>query len=174
MPLRITYTVFIFTLLCWLKPVSAEIPFVGLSVGPAKSSSTGQFDVNSSLYLFAGLQTEYLLTYEIGISLFKTTTPPDKTTSEDYVLQQLTGSALVHLPMGDSSVFIRLGFSAYQYYDEVGLLRDIFAPTYGAGFDFAIKHRQTIRLEWQRYAGLKFNNAEFEFETVRVGFYIYF
>ena len=152
----------------------AEVTFAGVTTGPASSSIPEIFDVTNSTYIFVGYQADIPATFEVGATIFKMETPPDKSSDEENVLQQLTASALGHLPIGDSSIYIRAGASVYQYFDSNDSMQTVIAPVYGAGVDYGIKPRLTIRIEWIRHVNMEFNSDKFEFDATRLGFYMYF
>ena len=168
------YRILILIVLYWISPVSAEtLPYAGMTLGPAVTSQNDQFDASDGAYLFMGIQTEYYATYEIGITRLKTDTPTQANNQKNTLfLVDLSG--LAHLPISDSSLFARIGISAYEYYDDNDELQKVVLPTYGAGIDIGIIPRMTIRLEWQRYIDLEMNRAEFDIENIRLGAFYYF
>ena len=152
---------------------SELLPFAGLTAGSAVSSSDDPFDATDSAYLFIGIQTEYYVTYELGATRIDTN-KPKPIVNQRRTLSMLGVSALGHLPIGDSSLFVRLGVSGYQYFDPQDVLQDVFVPTYGAGLDLGIIPRLTLRLEWQRYVDMELNHVKFDIEAIRIGLFYYF
>lgn len=168
------YGILILIALCWLSPVSAEtLPYAGMTLGPAKTSQNDQFDASDTAYLFLGIQTEYYATYEIGVTRLKRDTLT-QTNNQKTTLTLVDLSGLAHLPISDSSLFVRVGISAYEYYDDKDELQRVVIPTYGAGFDLGVIPRLSIRLEWQRYLDLEMNQVQFDIETIRLGAFYYF
>ena len=149
-----------------------DIPYAGFSYGGAKSSIPEQFDPASSLYIFFGIQKDYFLTYEIGLSHFDFRTFEAQDQSRSATM--LTGSLLGHLPIGDSSLFGRLGMSGYQYYNSNDDIQNVFVTTYGAGFDLALTRMLSLRMEWQRFVDLEYNQQMASIESWRAGLFFYF
>lgn len=172
--IRFRYGLLVLIALSWSAPTAAALlPYAGLTVGQAKSSDNHPFDATNGAYLFMGIQTEYYVTYEIGIVYLKTNQPIPAKNQHDH-LELFSLSALGHLPISDSSLFARLGVGGYQYFDDNDVLQDVILPTYGAGIDLGIIPRLTIRLEWQRYLDMEMNHANFDIETIRIGAFYYF
>lgn len=93
------YSVLLLIVLHWASPVSAEVlPYAGMTLGPAKTSQNDQFDASDEAYLFMGIQTEYYVTYEIGVVRFKTDTPT-QANNQKSSLTLLSLSGLAHLPL---------------------------------------------------------------------------
>ena len=170
---RNLYYLLIITSLCLPGLLSATVlPYAGATVGSSESQPVDQFETDLSGYFFIGIQTDYYVTYELGISYFEFNTFEGAPSSRHASF--LTATALGHLPIGDSSIFIRAGISGYEYFDNNDEQQDVFVPTYGFGFDYAIKPRISLRLEWQRYMDLEYNRAKFDIDSVRAGFFVYF
>ncbi len=168
------FSLLILIALSWASPIGAEVlVYGGMTVGSAESSINDQFNASDGMYAFIGIQTEYYVTYEAGAARLHTDQP---TSANDYktALVLLTASVLGHLPISDSSLFARIGAGVYQYYDNSGVLQDIYLPTYGAGIDLGIIPRMTIRLEWLRYTDLEMNHINFDIETISLGAFYYF
>ena len=159
-------------LLCSRSVYAGALVYAGMGMGPAQSTADKQFDLEYGVNLFVGVQTEYYITYELGVVRFVTKNSPGE--NEDKVLTQVTGSVLGHLPIGDSSLFARVGASLYQYRNSSEQLDDVAIPTVGAGLDFGIKPLITLRLEWQRYIGVEYNSTEFDIDNTRLGLIFYF
>lgn len=155
-----------------LQVHALDIPYAGFSYGSAKSSLAEQFDPASSLYVFFGIQKDYFLTYEIGLSHFDFTIFEGQHQQRSATM--LTGSLLAHLPIGDSSLFGRLGLSGYQYYDSNDDIQNVFVTTYGAGFDLALTRMLSLRMEWQRFVDLEYNQQMATIESWRAGLFFYF
>lgn len=152
----------------------AGVAFVGAAYGPAETDAEDIFTLDSSTYVFLGFQSEYFVSYEVGVSFFTTAPGEDEGQHKADLLTQLNASVLGHLPFGDSSVFLRGGVGGYQYRDHTGDAISRLVPVYGAGLDLGLKPRVTLRLEWLRYDYMEFNGRYFHYDTGRVGFYIYF
>ena len=155
-----------------LQANALDIPYAGFSYGSAKSSLPEQFDPASSLYVFFGIQKDYFITYEIGLSHFDFRTFEGQDQQRSATM--LTGSVLAHLPIGDSSLFGRLGLSGYQYYDTNDDIQNVFVTTYGAGFDLALTRMVSLRMEWQRFEDLEYNQQMANIESWRAGLFFYF
>lgn len=161
-------------MLCAFNPASAALlPYAGFALGPAKSSASDQYELSNGLHLFFGIQTGYNVTYEAGYTLIGTQTTTEE--SEDHFVSLLSLTALGHIPIGDSSIFVRYGFSHwYEGIDHAGSDENGVSPTVGAGVDFGIKPRLTIRLEWQRYMDIGITPKGFDIDHTRIGLMYYF
>ncbi len=168
------YGVLVLIALFWVTPAVAKVlVYSGMTAGSAKSSSNTQFDATDSMYLFVGIQTDYYVTYEVGATRLHTKQATSANNQKN-TLGLLTVSALGHLPISDSSLFARIGFSAYEYGDNNDKLQRVLLPIYGAGIDLGIIPRLTIRLEWQHYVDLKMNDVNFDVKTIQLGAFYYF
>lgn len=159
-------------LLCWAKLASAELVYMGVAMGPAQSTAERQFDLTYGASLWIGFQMKYYMTYELAVSKFSTRNVPEE--NEDEVLTHISGTAMGHLPIGDSSLFARAGLSIYQYQNSAKDYGTATVPTIGTGFDLAIKPKISLRLEWQRYFGIEYRQTKFDIDNTRLGFIIYF
>lgn len=160
-------------LLIWTQPAAAtSATYIGLTLGPAKTSANDEFDLNSGDYLFVGIQTEHYLTFEFGITHFNGEIHSQA--KKTAVFNHFSLSALGHLPISDSSLFARIGVNGYQYFDNNDQIQNVTLPTVGAGFDYGILPRLTIRMEWQRYIGFEINQTRSDIQNVRLGMLYYF
>lgn len=156
------------------NPAKAELlPYGGFALGPVKSSKSDQYELSNGLHLFFGIQTQYNVTYEASLTLIGTQTTTDN--SEENIVSLLSLTALGHIPIGDSSIFVRYGFSHwYEGLDHAGSDKNGISPTVGAGIDFGVKPRLTIRLEWQRYMEIGIIQKDFDIDHTRIGLMYYF
>ena len=170
--MNIITTLLIFILYFPMPSCADVLPHGGVSFGPAQSSKSEQVDVPENLYFFLGIQTEYYVTYEIGINHFSFTSSGESPTRD--AVNIITGSALAHLPIGGSSVFARISAGTYTYTDDSKNQHDGFVPAYGLGLDIDITKRVSLRLEWQRFLDLEYQTSQFDIDVVRAGFFFYF
>ena len=168
----IHYYVILFILLLPVNGQALTLPYAGFAYGPSSSSDPVRFDPDSNLYAYFGIQTEYLVTYELGLSSFDYTTFDSQ--PENRAGNMLMGSAMFHMPVEDSSVFIRFGFAAYQYYNQQLEVHDVFITVYGAGLDLALSQKVSLRLEWQRHKQLEYHGQYFYTKTLHGGLFFYF
>ena len=152
--------------------LALDVPYVGITYGSAKTDLSEQFDARGELYAFIGFQQEYYITYEFGLNSFDFTTFDGQDRQKTATL--LSASLLAHLPLGDSSLFGRVGLTGYQYYDRNDELQNVFPTTYGAGFDLALTRLLSLRIEWQRMLDLEYNEHRANIESWRAGLFFYF
>lgn len=165
----------LFTLsLCWSWPVIASAPtYIGLAIGDAKSSEKSKYDTASSIQLFLGIQSEHYFTYEAGISLISTS-ETDNPAADNYEIDMLSLSALGHLPIGNSSLFVRFGLNNWDESLDYISINNGFAASIGTGVDLAITPRLTMRLDWQRYFNMNITPIETDIDTIQIGLLYYF